>query len=70
MQSVLPSRAPVILGITHDILGKTKICDKCIPYKQAAPLWEGCPGLVDYAMITIKEPFIKNEESTKDIFIS
>ena len=30
---------------------------------------EGCPGLVDYVMITIKEPFIKNEESTKDVFI-
>ena len=31
---------------------------------------EGCPGLVDYVMITIKKPFIKNEESTKDVFIS
>ena len=24
--------------------------------------WEGCPGSVDYVMIWIKEPFIKNEE--------
>ena len=32
--------------------------------------YEGCPGLVDYVMIWIKEPFIKNEESTKDVLIS
>ena len=31
---------------------------------------QGCPGLVDYVMKWIKEPFIKNEESTKDVFIS
>ena len=31
---------------------------------------EGYPGLVDCVMIWIKEPFIKKEESTKDVFIS
>ena len=31
---------------------------------------EGCPRLVDYVMIWIKEPSIKNGKSTKDVFIS
>ena len=31
---------------------------------------EPCPGLVDYVMIWIKEPFIKNEKSTIDVLIS
>ena len=31
---------------------------------------ERCPGLVDYVIKWIKEPFIKNEKSTKDVFIS
>ena len=31
---------------------------------------EPCPGLVDYVMIWIIEPFIKNEKSTKDVLIS
>ena len=34
------------------------------------PTNEGCPWLMDYVMVWIKEPFIKNEESTKDVFIS
>ena len=31
---------------------------------------EPCPGLVDYVMVWIKEPFIKNEKSTLDVLIS
>ena len=29
-----------------------------------------CPGLLDYIMVWIKEPFIKNEKSTIDVLIS
>ena len=32
--------------------------------------FEPCPGLVDYVMVLIKEPFIKNEKSTIDVSIS
>ena len=35
-----------------------------------ALLSEPCPGLVDYVMIWIKEPFIKNEKSTIDLLIT
>ena len=31
---------------------------------------EESPGLVNYAMIWIKEPFINDDKLTKDVFIS
>ena len=34
------------------------------------PYFEPCPGSVDYVMIWMKEPFLKNEKSIIDVLIS